>query len=113
MEAQRIPPDADRQEVVLYLRSGSLTHLHQRSASRYRIQSGNIRPPRPPPGALVPGGPGAAVGRRAGPGAALAGGMRVGVPCAVPVGAVADRLLVNVQALPRWDHPAPSKAVGT
>lgn len=37
----------------------------------------------------------------------------MGVPRPIPVGTVADRLLINVHTLPRWNHPVPSKAVGT
>lgn len=38
--------------------------------------------------------------------------MGVGVPRPVLVGAVAHRLLVNVHALPRWNHSGPSETVG-
>lgn len=80
---------------------------------RYHIQPGNKRPPRSLPGALVTGGLGASTRCRAGLGALLAGGVGVGVPRAVPVGAVAHGALVDVHALPCWDHLVPSKAVGT
>ena len=81
------------------------------TTSRYHIQSRNIRIPRSPPAAVfVRGGLG---GRQAGLGALLAGGLGVGVPRPVPVGAVAYCPLIDVDALSRWDHPVPSKAVGT
>lgn len=37
----------------------------------------------------------------------------MGVPRPVLVGAVADRLLVNVDALPSWNHLGPGKTVWT
>ncbi len=49
----------------------------------------------------------------AGLGALLAGGLGMGVPCPVTVDAVANCLLIDVHALPRWNNPAPSEAVGT
>lgn len=77
------------------------------------MQSGNKCPPPSPPGLLVPRGLGAGAVCRAGLGALLTGGLGVDVPRPVPVGAVAYCPLINVHAFPSWDHPVPSKAVGT
>lgn len=78
-----------------------------------QIQPGYEWPPPSLPGALVTGGVCAGAGRWAGLGVLLAGGVGVGVPRPVPIGAVTDRELVDVHALPCWDHSVPSKAVRT
>lgn len=83
------------------------------SASWYHIQSGNERTPPSPPALCIPRWLGMGAGCQAGLGALLAGGMGMGVPRPVPVGTIAYRLLINVHALPCWNHPVPSKAVGT
>lgn len=101
----------DIAEVYLYLCHHETFISH--SASWYHIQPGNKRPPLSPPGPLVSGGLGVGAGGRAGLGALLAGGLGMGVPRPVPVAAVAYRPLINVDTLPRWDHPVPGKAVGT
>lgn len=87
--------------------------MRQDSTSWYQIKSGNKWALPSPPALLIPGGLGAGGGLSAELGPLLAGGLGVGVPRPVPVGAVAYRLLVNVDPLPTWDHPDPGKAVGT
>lgn len=84
--------------------------------SWYDIQPGNVgtAPSSASPlGLIGPGGLGACTGGRAGLRALLAGSLWVGVPRPIPVGAVAHRQLVDVHPLTSWDHPVPSKAIGT
>lgn len=87
-----------------------------RWASRYQVQPRDVRTRCFPPALLLlllrgRGGPG--VGGLGGLGPLLAGGVGVGVPRAVLVGAVADRLLVEVDALPGRDHLGPGETVWT
>lgn len=81
--------------------------------SWYHIQSGDKRTLPSPPALLIHGGLGVRARCWAGLEAVLAGCVGVGVPRPIAVGAVANGLLVDVHTLPRWDHPVPSKAVGT
>lgn len=87
--------------------------LHQLDTSWYHIQSGNKWTLPSPPALPISGWLGTSAGCQAWLWALLAGGMGMGVPRSVPVGTVAYRLLINVHTLPRWNHPVPSKAVGT